>query len=289
LKRELVLQLFLKRGEFWHAVKEARGRLGIEGKIGTVHHGGQNLSAVFALDDLGWSELGNKVRASIFEEMAELKKLAVPRSLSDEFLLREWADFLVLCIVFDPPADELVNFAEYGGPTWVFASGSRAGGERKRGAAPPVRVVRDPLQTEIQRVVQISKVIDVIEKAHPDIRVWDLLKEKGLIEQFRLEMQSIPRHLHIEVGEDTTAEDASDAYRAIRRIQGEQNRGGATARDPLMAVQCAVLYDWHNSTDPADNRRRAWTFKKLAGRFGLKSGRAAKQYVELGREILEKN
>ncbi len=283
-----MLQLYFKHGEFWQAVEKARGRLGREGKVGTVHHGGKYLSAVLAKNDLDWSELGNETRASVFEEMAKLYRLTVPHTLRDEILQREWADFLVLCILYDPPTDELVEFAEYGGPTWVFSGGKRDVEEQKRGAAPPVRVVRDPFETEIQRLVQISKVLDEIEKAHPEIRAWDLIEEKGLLEQFRVEMEGIPRRLHIEVGEDTTAKDVTDAYRAIRRIQGEQNRGGASVRDPLIAVQCAVLYDQHNPPDPSDRRRRPWTYKKLAERFGLRSGRAAKSHVELGREIFGK-
>ena len=76
-----MLQLYFKQGEFWQAVERARGRLGREGKIGTAHHGGQNLSVVFVMDNLDWSELGNKVRASIFKEAAELKKQVVPSGL----------------------------------------------------------------------------------------------------------------------------------------------------------------------------------------------------------------
>lgn len=285
LKRELVLQWFLKRGVFWNAVKDARQRIGVEGRIGTAHHGGKHLSAVLAMDSLDWSDFGNKARSSILEAMAELKTQTIPRSLDDQFLLREWADFLVLCIMYDPPAYALIEFAEYGGPTWILARGDQTAEQQRKGAAPPVRVVRDPFESEIQRVVQISKVIDLIEETHPEIRAWDLVEKKGLLEQFRSEMESIPRHLHIEVEEDTTALDVTDAYRAIRRIQQKHNQGGASVRDPLVAVQCAVLYDSYNGRDLQDNRRKKWTYEKLAAKFGLPSPRAAKEHVRKGRAL----
>jgi hypothetical protein len=288
LKRELVLQLFFQRGEFWHAISEARSRLGREAKT-SMFPGNHGLSKVFAIDDLGWSELGEEFRSKIFEEVVQVEKRMIPHGLRDDFLMYEWADFLTLCIMCDPPASELDKFAEYGGPTWVSASGEGVKGEQTRGAAPPVRVVRDPFQAEIQRVAQIIKLLDLIDEAHPEIRVWELVKEQELLERFRSEMADVPQRFHIEVGETTTARDVGNAYRAIREIQKEQDRkGGAPTRDPLIAVQGAVLYDRYNSTDSDDGRRREWTFKKLSERFGLRSGRAAKEYVECGRELLKK-
>jgi hypothetical protein len=59
-------------------------------------------------------------------------------------------------------------------------------------------------------------------------------------------------------------------------------------RDPLVAVQCAVLYDNHNGSNAEDARERAYTHKRLAEMFGLQSPRAAKAHIELGREILRK-
>jgi hypothetical protein len=56
----------------------------------------------------------------------------------------------------------------------------------------------------------------------------------------------------------------------------------------LIAVQCAVLYDRHNSEDSTDKRRRKWTYRRLAEEFGLASARAARDFVNLGREICEK-
>jgi hypothetical protein len=62
-----------------------------------------------------------------------------------------------------------------------------------------------------------------------------------------------------------------------------------SARDPLVAIQCAILYNRHNQKDPEDGRRRTWTYERLAEEFGLKSARAATAHVIVGRKILGEN
>lgn len=69
----------------------------------------------------------------------------------------------------------------------------------------------------------------------------------------------------------------------IRKVQPA--KGTKRSRDPLVAVQCAILYDRHNQ-QLEDKRQRRWTYAKLGKEFGL-STRAAKDYVILGREIIE--
>jgi hypothetical protein len=92
----------------------------------------------------------------------------------------------------------------------------------------------------------------------------------------------------ISVDEHTTEADVRRAYWKIASIRKKPSKGGAPKRDPFVAVQCAILYDEANLPDEADGRRWRWTYEKLADRFGLKSGRAAKDHIELGRAILQK-
>jgi hypothetical protein len=87
----------------------------------------------------------------------------------------------------------------------------------------------------------------------------------------------------VEVDERTTLEDVKGAFRMIRSIQPAKE--SKPPRDPLISVQCAVLYDQHNRADPEDRRRR-WSYANLARRFGLSSPRAARDHVSLGRELL---
>lgn len=95
------------------------------------------------------------------------------------------------------------------------------------------------------------------------------------------------RH-EITVDEHTTEADVRQAYRRIVSARREAAKGGRPERDHFVAVQCAISYDEDNPPDQSDRRKRRWTHAKLAEEFGLRSGRAAKDHIELGRAILQK-
>ncbi len=79
----------------------------------------KGLLLVFHMDDAGWSAYGEEFRRKLTEKVPELERQVVPDALRDDLLLYEWGDFLAACIAFDPPAERLTEFAEYGGPTRV--------------------------------------------------------------------------------------------------------------------------------------------------------------------------
>ena len=115
----------------------------------------------------------------------------------------------------------------------------------------------------------------------------DVMQSCGLREKLNERLAQVPRRRYIEIGEYTTRDDVTEAYKAF--VSGREGRSeeGAPQRDPLVAIQCAILYDRHNSVDQMDRRRRRWTYQRLAARFGLRSPRAAKDYVADGRKYLE--
>jgi hypothetical protein len=88
------------------------------------------------------------------------------------------------------------------------------------------------------------------------------------------------------IDEHTTEADVIQAFRKIASIRKKPSKGGAPKRDQFIAVQCALLYDEDNQPDLDDRRRMTWTHERVAKRFGLKSDRAAKAHIELGRAIL---
>ena len=277
-KRDLVLDLFLRRGKFWNAIEEAR--LDCNHVASRALPGGdKGLLQVFYTDDLGWSALGEEVRRKIKERVAELERRIIPDALKDDFLSLEWGDFLVACIIYDPPAEALEEFAEYGGPTLVSLTDAVVRDELTSSAiAPPIEVSQDPVKFDIARIVFMFEVIDAIEKEvekrHPEIEVkriiQDILHREDLRQSWRSRSEEVPLRCYLNIDEDTSLEDVRRGYHVIKGLQSnESNRGGAPLRDPLLAVQCAVLYDEFNEPDPADKRRRKWTYKRLAEKFGL--------------------
>ncbi len=75
-------------------------------------------------------------------------------------------------------------------------------------------------------------------------------------------------------------------YRIIAAEQGT-SRKGAPRRDPLVAIQCALLHNLHNySPGFGDRRRRKWNLERLSEEFGLKGVPAAKIHIAEGRKVL---
>ena len=96
----------------------------------------------------------------------------------------------------------------------------------------------------------------------------------------------------IVVEEDTTPQDIDYAFRAIKATADIKNRGGRKRMDKLVALQCVIYYDDHNSVDPEDNRCKLWTYEKLAAHFkhlGVKNKRSAEEHIKYGRELRKAN
>jgi hypothetical protein len=169
-------------------------------------------------------------------------------------------------------------------------------------------------------MAQVHLILDEINRHHLqalglDVHaMWhDVVRKSDVVIEIYRQEELLKQRQYIEVHEHTTDEDVRAARRVIRAIQDrdrfrvlqaadpatrlkmlqeKQNSPqprGKSVRDPLVAIQCAILYDRHNEKDPADGRRRTWTYERLAEEFGLKSARAATEYVIAGREILRKN
>jgi hypothetical protein len=212
--------------------------------------------------------------------------------------LYSWQGFISACVLHDPLATNLLEFAQYSIPPRysVWAPGTRMSAREKsvHMAAPPIRVLPDPYEAEQivgqfwQRVLwevgrgylepkglNIRSVVASIIEEYPEI--WDERHEAAKANEGRS---------YILVDEQTTEDDVRKAFRTIAATQ-DRSPVSKPKRDPLLALQCAVLYDRLNRKNPDDGRQWEWTYEKLAEELGLESWRAAKAYVRRGRELLE--
>ena len=206
-----------------------------------------------------------------------------------------WENFLSACVLFDPPEDRLIEFASYGDPEPTVFSGGRLPTVRNLEGLP--EMVGPPIKT-LADLMDVKdwfwhRVLDYIGERYLEpqgVDVDDLLETitwdvPGLHEEHVERYRRYSERFYIEVGPYTTREDVVEAFRAIRSVEGAAR--SKPLRDPLIAVQCAILYDSHNAAIPEDKRRRRWTYKTLAERFGLSGPRAAEAHVNSGRAILE--
>jgi hypothetical protein len=147
---------------------------------------------------------------------------------------------------------------------------------------------------------QVHLILDEINKHHLqplglDVHaMWqDVLYKPDVVKEIYRQEELLNKRQYIEVHEHTTDKDVRAARRVIRAMQErdrfrvpgaadpatrlqilkeKQNRPQPRAkseRDPLVAIQCAILYDRFNGKDPADGRRQIWTYERLAEEFQL--------------------
>ncbi len=77
-KRDLVLDLFLRRGQFWEAIKEARQYCDHVARPAMPPQN-KGLLLVIHMDDAGWSAYGEEFRRKLTEKVPEPERQVVPR------------------------------------------------------------------------------------------------------------------------------------------------------------------------------------------------------------------
>jgi hypothetical protein len=236
-----------------------------------------------------------------------------------------WLWFASACVLYDPPETALIQFADRATPAPYrisLRSSYRSQGDDRSVSmqAPPIREQPDSGELRDMIMSQVHLILDEINKHHLqplglDVHaMWqDVLHKPDVVREIYRQEELLRKRQYIEVHEHTTDEDVRAARRVIRAMQErdrfrvpvaadpatrlailkeKQDRirpRGKSERDPLVTIQCAILYDRYNGNDPADGRRRTWTYERLAEHFKLKSTRAATEYVIAGREILREN
>jgi hypothetical protein len=356
-KRRFVVELFVRRGEFWDMVCGLRHKYGIRPRVGlpndesgmpllpedrprhrptspvvnTRHperreqidlHNRRAQEFEHAwfqdLDRIVHERVPKELRKSSGSSVSVIGLSAGSSRLSNEYGF--WVWFVSICVLYDPPETELVEFADFARarPYRVSPAGSS---ENKTIAmqTPPVAALADPADERELVMSEVNLILDEINRLYLQPRgldihdMWrDVLRSSpNIATQIWYKEELLQRRLYIEVDESTTDQDVRAALRLIRAklkkdrwlVPGAADAATREAiinareslpprvkstRDPLLALQCATLYDRYNQPDPADKRVRRWSYKRLAAHFGLRSARAAREHVTTGRKLLEK-
>ncbi len=303
-RRELVLDLFTRHGLFWGAVSWVRERRGIEAVVAMpppldprrVH-----LPPGVGPTDRHWSpaelqayrEWSVLLRVLHDEVVPAGHRVEGPTSSSVEF----WGAFLSACLLYDPPADGLLPFADHG----VAAFGEFVNplnpwaeeGKAPQMLAPPIRFLPDAevlLRAQEERYLRL---IDLLhERLAPGVDVWELVSH---IEYWNLPDDSVgpdpataakqrPRP-YIDVDVHTTDADVRNAFKLMAAALPRRPRPIRPKRDRLIALQCAILY-----------QEFGWSQKRLAEHFGWavqdppgakSKSETARQYIADGRDLLD--
>lgn len=317
-KRNVVVDLFLQQGAVWKEIRAVRKRWTILPTVQVPSETWPNLH----YPENGWPEQYDTEGEQAHDwvelasrwsvEMYTLARQVVPEDYRPNHVDEMgWAIFLSACVLFDPPEPEkgLLRFAELDGPrpmglSPTDESWTSFGHPPRAMLAAPVRTIPDGYISAAiegwfwrQVIEEIGK--RFLEPAGLDIHemMSEVLKNSpALSKKEELREQRAPARHYIAVYEDTTADDVQRAFQLISDTLPERSKKGHRQRDPLVALQCAVLYDRYNAKDPKDRRRLRWSYERLAEEFGLGAGetqKAKKQvaadYVALGRKLLEES
>jgi hypothetical protein len=197
----------------------------------------------------------DRERMQAIDRWHDALRFLINRFVPEVLVRSGWDDFLGACVMCDPPEDYLLEFAAFGRvyptPFW-----------------PTVDCEVDEIDMSKIRSMVAPPIERVFKENYGD---GDTFMEYRIV-----------------VDEYTKKEDVVKAFFAIKAASGMRTPRGKPAIDKLTAIQCAVLYDDHNGTEPDDRRVWKWPYAKLADRFGLSNGRSAEEHVKRGRELRKK-
>jgi hypothetical protein len=294
LLKDFVLGLYLQDDPFWEAIHDLRTRWHISPQVGIPPQEWQR-----------YFHPPGTSRVTSLEERIELSELWERglRAIRDRFIpgrfkerrehQRRWRDFICRCALFQPPGDDLFGYyLSCGAGPWLDLP---EGWELTRDQVlvvmteAPVEPLRDADQVEAAwkgyYEALTAKLGEYLKPLGIDAgeAISEVFESNSALEEhLREKLQQIEydRRSYIRVDEYTTKDDVVHAFQLLARSQERRPKTGAPTRDPLIAVQYAVLHDEYG-----------WTFREIAERY---EGRADEQFLErledhaeVGREIVK--
>jgi hypothetical protein len=288
-KDDLTVQLFLRNGPFWDAIKNVRERRGIIPARQLPPSGPGVSELIFPEKRIGDERDDFELLDEWLADLREIKELCVPVRLQGA---AEWEDFISVCVLCDPPPEHLDTFTRHGDLRFFDPERPGAHGDRApmQARAPVRRMVTDEKELEEVHLWLLNSLLEelgrrYLEPAGIDVEeaVNTIMATTNLNAEYRRKKRDLRREWHIIAAEGVTADDANKAASRLPTVREARSPGGRASRNRLVALQCAMLYDEPDSstTDlPKSERRRV-----LAARYNISENEVDK-YVHLGRALI---
>jgi hypothetical protein len=285
VRKDLTLQLFLRCGPFWEAVRDERERWHIDEPRQHVPVRQEDLELVGAkAPQPGETNSDPAVQQwyGWMDSLFALHDRALPSEIwpyrVEEASFLEWKSFLAQCLLFDPPPLQLLEFAhvEASGAAAVHrvdsqaCSGTSAGthSESIRSSTVPVHPAlvhwADANEAMLVEQARWSGVLDelaqrflVPQGIDLESVLQEIYQETTLLQDYREAVLNIPTDVLIAVSPETTQEEVDSAFQVLAARRSTPAKGGRPPIDDLMAVECA-------------NRKRAdWTYVQISEHYGF--------------------
>jgi hypothetical protein len=213
-----------------------------------------------------------------------------------------WQRFIAACVLYDPLETSLSVFARYSEPPYYYVGlPDQTTPDQDKSdfvymRMPPIRLLKDPDEERRIEAWWFERLLDEVNKRHLKPRGLDLREmllevranSPEIEDELEKKNESNKPSYYIFIDEETRELDVRKAFRTIAAAQSNRKVPLKAPRDRLKALQAAILYDRHNPRDPTDKRRWTWTLERLAAELELGTARTAKDYIELGRDLLDK-
>ena len=294
-RRDLVADLYQRRGPLWDTVLEVRERRGIDAVVGLPPSGLGAFPCPEGVPDLsgqrepfakGWGRW-----AGWLTDLRSIEDRVVPARLRKA---PDWPRFIAVCVLYDPPEPApgtgLMEFAECAGAAYdaLFdvQLGGRRTGEDIRAPELPIRELRDPAEVAQTEWWLWGRVLDQMFQRHLAPRglgweewramVRDVLDNTPwLWEEYAEKVEQNPPRPYIEVLEDTRRKSVEKAFAAITATHRERPTLGIDPRDRLTTIEAAILH-----------RKHGFTYEQLADRYGWDDPNLASKYIKAGENYL---
>ncbi len=267
-KNALVVQLWVKDGAFWESIRNTRNRWKITARY-QLPPSGPGIGGLIAPERAPDGELeGLELLDQWLESLKSIEDQFIPARLKDA---AEWDAFISACVLCDPPEEELIKFAEHGDPCDPFMISARTENRENDKlplqAAAPVRWLCEESELENVCFSLFNRLLEELGERHliplgldVEALVENVFDSTDLRTEFQEKKKALKRRYYIGVEEGVSKEDVGRAFDRIPTLHKARLRGGAPRRDPLVALQCALLYDHYNGRDHQDRRRKKWTY-----------------------------
>lgn len=300
-RRELTLDLFTHHGPFWELISTIRTNWDIKPesrippipKIAGVHVPAGLLAAVRPQ----WPPEAEEQYIRWKVQLEHVHHAVVPpehRVEGAHFDSADfWDGFLSACLVYDPPSQDLLGFADhpvatYGAFLSILDPTADPGDDAPLMLAPPIRFLYDTddlLGWERGRHERLISALHT--RLEPKgIDLWEMVYD---LEYFDVSIPGDPKDApkprpYIKVTAHTTEADIRNAYKLLAAHEPQRPRAIKPRRDPLTAVQCAVWYDEHGWSQQEIAERFGWAVQVPPG--SKTKSETARQHIADGRRLL---
>jgi hypothetical protein len=308
-RQQLVVDLFTQSGSFWERVHWIRQYAGIQAETcmpPAIDPDYMHFPARLKSEDGNWIP-GNRLQVREWQALLHaLHEAVVPDDLKVVTRyansLDFWMGFLSACVVYDPPAEHLLEFADHGVAAYgdfinPFNPWADADDDGPLMLASPIRFLPDPEQLIADERYRQEWILQRIQETiaqRPLIRTeeLDLLEMASHFEfifegteklRRRARMSSGMRP-YIDVTAQTTETDVRNAFRLMAAHQPARPQPSRPKRNPLHCLQCAVWYDDCGWSHERIAKVFGWAVQRPAG--AKPRSETARLHIQEGRLLL---